>query len=231
MSTTTTAGGGIETTLALDQTITRFRFQYDKFYRQLRGSMERERKVLAHLADVKAQMVDNAQRLELALNARKHDESVIRTLRTELEMALQQANSSQSREAHAMSLVTQLRQEVKALTKYAHQTFSDSRQSKSEVLHQNNVPQYQQTHPHPHATSRTNAHKNDDTELMPSFLEWKQRRHIMHDHQRDHGNPEHLKAEIKRRKEHLRSPMERASQRSNRHAPPISSRRTPPIRL
>ena len=118
----------IETTLALDQTITRFRFQYEKFYRQLRGSMDRERKVLAQLADVKAQMVDNAQRLELALKARKHDESVIRTLRSELEIALQQANSSQSREAHAMSLVKQLRQEVKALTKYAHQTFTESRQ-------------------------------------------------------------------------------------------------------
>lgn len=62
--------GTVETTLALDQTITRFRFQYEKNYRQLRGSMERERSVLAQLADVKAQMVDNAQRLELALQGK-----------------------------------------------------------------------------------------------------------------------------------------------------------------
>ena len=66
--------GTVETTLALDQTITRFRFQYEKNYRQLRGSMERERTVLAQLTDVKAQMIDNAQRLELALqgNSREH---------------------------------------------------------------------------------------------------------------------------------------------------------------
>ena len=102
------SGGEVETALALDQTIKRFRFQYKKFYRQLRGSMDREKRVLAQLSDVKAQMVDNAQRLELALKARKHDESVIRTLRSELEVALQQANSSKSREAPAMSLVKQL---------------------------------------------------------------------------------------------------------------------------
>ena len=215
----------VETTLALDQTITRFRFQYEKFYRQLRGSMERERKVLTQLADVKAQMVDNAQRLELALKARKHDESVIRTLRTELEMALQQTNSSQSREAHAMSLVKQLRQEVKALTKFAHQTFSETRKNSSEQQHQSNHHHHQQQ-----SSSQSNQ-QLEALQLMPNFLEWKQQHHITHDHQRDHGNPDHLKPNIERRRVHLRSPMERGSQRMNKHAPPINSRKKPPIRL
>jgi myosin heavy subunit len=222
------SGGEVETALALDQTIKRFRFQYEKFYRQLRGSMDREKRVLAQLSDVKAQMVDNAQRLELALKARKHDESVIRTLRSELEVALQQANSSKSREAHAMSLVKQLRQEVKALTKYAHQTFSES--TKKQVSESSQY-QHQQSH---HQTQQHQHHSNpaeSTIDLMPTFMEWKNANHITHDHHRDHGNPDHLKAIVERRKEHLRSPMERAHQRRHNLPPPINSRKKGMIRL
>ena len=206
----------IETTLALDQTIKRFRFQYEKFYRQLRGSMDREKRVLTQLADVKAQMVDNAQRLELALNARKHDESVIRTLRAELEAALQQANSSQSREAHAMSLVKQLRQEVHALTKYAHQTFADNNRQQHAVA---------QHHAHPQHHQRSSTQDPATIELMPSFTEWKHANHIMHDHHRDQGNPDHLKSNVERRRHHLRTPLERATDRTHKHAPPIIASR------
>ena len=212
----------IETTLALDQTIKRFRFQYEKFYRQLRGSMDREKRVLTQLADVKAQMVDNAQRLELALKARKHDESVIRTLRAELEAALQQANSSQSREAHAMSLVKQLRQEVHALTKYAHQTFTDNNRQQHAVA---------QPHAHPQHPQRSGTQDPATIELMPSFTEWKHANHIMHDHHRDQGNPDHLKSSVERRRHHLRSPLERATDRTHKHAPPIASRKNGMIRL
>ena len=161
---------------------------------------------------MKAQLVDNAGRLQLALKARKHDDSVIKTLRTELEQALQQANSSRAREAHAMELVSQLRQEVKSLTKYAHHAFAEGRATA------NNAQQPQRQHESDERDRRGGNNRDGEQQtsqeriaLMPDFATWKRQ----HNHSHDHTS---LKAplpsnSIPMRNIHLRSPMERAVQR------------------
>ena len=173
------------------------------------------------LSDVKAQLVDNAGRLQLALKARKHDDSVIKTLRTELEQALQQANSSRAREAHAMELVAQLRQEVKSLTKYAHHAFAEGRAT----AHGGDTqpPQRQQQQQSEDRAQRGGSarrerepprqHSQERIALMPDFATWKKEKNHVHDHAS-------LKAplpsnSIPMRNIHLRSPMERAVQRGH----------------
>lgn len=180
--------------------------------RQLKASINRERKILASLSDVKAQLVDNAERLQLALKARKHDNSVIKTLRSELEQALQQANSSKSREAHAMELVAQLRREVKSLTKYAHRAFSEGRLAARRDQHQlgrqmvggSGLESGEEV-------GKERLLDQRPIELMPDFATWKRQHNHSHDHSRRKAalpSPS-----IPTRSIHLRSPMERAVQR------------------
>ena len=156
--------------------------------------------------------MDNAGRLQLALKARKHDDNVISTLRTELEQALQQANSSRAREAHALELVAQLRQEVKSLTKYAHQAFAEGRASASGS---NSHQQHKSSETQPRTRESVDAgerQSQERVELMPDFATWKRQKNHLHDHSS-------LKAPVPSnlvplRNTHLRSPMERAVQRN-----------------
>lgn len=86
-----------------------------------------------------------------------------------------------------MSLVKQLRREVQALTKYAHQTFSDNRLAKNDQQHQSQHHNQQHQQHQQDTSAETNASAAID--LMPDFASWKQQQNIMHDTHRDHGNP------------------------------------------
>ena len=91
-----------------------------------------------------------------------------------------------------MSLVKQLRREVQALTKYAHQTFSENRLAKNDQQHQS---QHHNQHNHNHNQQQQQQQTSAETraaatiDLMPDFASWKQKKNIMHDTHRDHGNP------------------------------------------
>ena len=213
--------------IKLEQTVATFRSQYEKFYRQLRSSLTREGKLIKRLKDVKSQLVDNAERLELALKARENDELLIRTLRAELERALHQASSSRMREQQALQLVEKLREEVKALTKYSHVAFSERRRPAAAAAADvgragpRGAPHLTINRMHQESLNTTSLSSGNSAESMedvvPDFATWKLTKNIRHDHVVDKGDPSHLKHIVSRRRVNLRTPMERAEQRQRRH--------------
>ena len=232
----------VDEAMSLEKVVSSFRYQYDKAYRQLKVSMEREKRLIQKINDVKFQLVDNARRLDIALKAKQHDENVIRTLRAELRAALQAASLSKQREKRALNLVSDLRNEVEALTKHAHAAFSTH-----EVEAHSEAPLLpSSSSASARSQSRTNSRPSTASPMTPSgrraslqrstvrgahpavqggdtvgtlaplldFATWKKINKITHDHKPNKGSRSDFNRRVKARRTPMHSPLRMAEIRA-----------------
>lgn len=101
--------------LAGDQSLERFRIEYEKLHKALRISHENEKKLLKKCKELNTDIVSNAAKVQTALKLTHEDSQTITFLKAELEKTFKVLTLSKEREDKAKQKIENLQAEIKHL--------------------------------------------------------------------------------------------------------------------
>lgn len=101
--------------LAGDQSLERFRVEYEKLHKALKISHENEKKLLKKCKELNTDIVSNAAKVQTALKLTHEDSQTITFLKAELEKTFKVLTLSKEREDKAKQKIENLQSEIKHL--------------------------------------------------------------------------------------------------------------------
>mmetsp|Transcript_23941 Transcript_23941/g.66472 ORF Transcript_23941/g.66472 Transcript_23941/m.66472 type:complete len:870 (+) Transcript_23941:229-2838(+) len=104
-----------------DQSLERFRVEYEKIHRALKKSHESEKRLIKKCRELNAEIVANAAKVQTALKLSEEDQSTIQALKKEIEKAWKMVDASHEKEARAKETIQQLKLEIANLTRLVEQ--------------------------------------------------------------------------------------------------------------
>ena len=104
-----------------DQSLERFRLEYEKLHRALKRSHEHERKLIKKVRELNTEIVNNASKVHTALKLSQDDQNTIANLKREIEKAWKMVDASHEKEARAKETIGQLKTEISNLSRLVEQ--------------------------------------------------------------------------------------------------------------
>jgi len=109
------------TELVGDQSLERFRQEYEKLHRALRKSHESEKRLIKKCKELNGEIVANAAKVQTALKLSQDDQGTITQLKKEIEKAWKMVEASHEKEARAKETIQQLKLEISNLSRLVEQ--------------------------------------------------------------------------------------------------------------
>lgn len=109
------------TELMGDQTLEKFRLEYEKLHKALKTSHESEKRLMSKCRDLNAEIITNSSKVAEALKLSQDDQGSIQQLKQELEKAWKMVDTATDRETKARETIQSLKVEISNLTKLVEQ--------------------------------------------------------------------------------------------------------------
>lgn len=106
--------------LAADQSLERFRIEYDKLHQALKFSNDNQKRLLQKCRELSADIQGNVMKVTQALQMTQEDTQTIATLKQELERVYKFLEASKQREENAKKKIENLQQEINHLNELIH---------------------------------------------------------------------------------------------------------------
>jgi len=103
--------------LMQDDSLEKFKIEYEKLHRTLLKSHENEKRLMKKCAELNAEIVANAQKVQTALKLSTEDQNTIFQLKKEIEKAWKLVEASHDKEAKAKETIASLTKEISVLSK------------------------------------------------------------------------------------------------------------------
>ncbi|KAM3134290.1 hypothetical protein pb186bvf_013575 [Paramecium bursaria] len=110
--------------LATDQSLDRFRQEFDRLHRSLKISHENQRRLISKCREYNADIAQNASKIQTVLKMTSDDANTIQHLRTELEKMYRILELAQDREEKSKTKMENLNNEIKQLHNLIEQSNS-----------------------------------------------------------------------------------------------------------
>ncbi|CUG92744.1 flagellar-associated protein, putative [Bodo saltans] len=107
--------------LSAEDNLERFKLEYEKLHRALKKSHESEKRLIKQCQELNQEIVNNAHKIQAALQLSQDDETTIASLRKEIEKAWKMVDGAHEKEARAKDTIQQLKKEVARLTTLVEQ--------------------------------------------------------------------------------------------------------------
>eukprot|EP01006_Ploeotia_vitrea_P054260 TRINITY_DN67868_c2_g2_i1.p1 TRINITY_DN67868_c2_g2~~TRINITY_DN67868_c2_g2_i1.p1 ORF type:complete len:887 (+),score=163.54 TRINITY_DN67868_c2_g2_i1:147-2807(+) len=107
--------------LAADESLERFRLEYEKLHRALKKSHESEKKLIKKCQELNAEIVANAAKVQTALKLSQEDQNTIVSLKKEIEKAWKMVDAAHDKEGRAKDTIQQLKKEIANLSQLVEQ--------------------------------------------------------------------------------------------------------------
>ena len=107
--------------LSGDQSLERFRLEYEKLYKSFKNSFENERKLLRKIKEINNDIVANATKVQTALKLTQEDAQTIQYLKAELDKTFKVLEMSKEREDKSKQKIENLQAEIKHLNSLIEQ--------------------------------------------------------------------------------------------------------------
>ena len=100
-----------------DESLSKFREEYEKLHRALKKSHDQEKRLVKKCRELNTEIVNNAAKVQYALQLAQKDDTTIASLRKEIEKAWAMVDVSHEKELRAKETITQLKDEINNLSK------------------------------------------------------------------------------------------------------------------
>ncbi|GMI43157.1 hypothetical protein TrCOL_g9754 [Triparma columacea] len=100
-----------------DESLSKFREEYEKLHRALKKSHDQEKRLVKKCRELNTEIVNNAAKVQYALQLAQKDDTTIASLRKEIEKAWAMVDVSHEKELRAKDTITQLKDEINNLSK------------------------------------------------------------------------------------------------------------------
>lgn len=107
--------------LSAEDNLERFKLEYEKLHRALKKSHESEKRLIKKCQELTQEIVNNAAKVQAALQLSQDDETTIASLRKEIEKAWKMVDGAHDKEARAKDTIQLLKKEVARLTTLVEQ--------------------------------------------------------------------------------------------------------------
>ena len=100
-----------------DQSLEKFRVEYEKLHRALKKSHEQEKRLVKKCRELNSEILNNQAKIKTALRLSQEDQKTIGHLQKEMEKTLKKVFETQERETRAKETIGQLKEEMVNLSK------------------------------------------------------------------------------------------------------------------
>lgn len=100
-----------------DQSLEKFRLEYEKLHRALKKSHEQEKRLVKKCRELNSEIINNQAKIKTALRLSQEDQKTITHLQKEMEKTWKLVYMSQEKEARAKETIGQLKDEMANLSK------------------------------------------------------------------------------------------------------------------
>ena len=100
-----------------DQSLEKFRLEYEKLHRALKKSHEQEKRLVKKARELNTEIVNNQAKIKTALRLSQEDQKTIAHLQKEMEKTWKLVYASQEKESKAKETISQLKEEMANLSK------------------------------------------------------------------------------------------------------------------
>eukprot|EP00992_Anisonema_acinus_P014683 TRINITY_DN9407_c0_g1_i1.p1 TRINITY_DN9407_c0_g1~~TRINITY_DN9407_c0_g1_i1.p1 ORF type:complete len:904 (-),score=433.25 TRINITY_DN9407_c0_g1_i1:147-2804(-) len=107
--------------LSADESLERFRLEYEKLHRALKKSHESEKRLIKKCQELNAEIVANAAKVQTALKLSQEDQNTIVSLKKEIEKAWKMVDAAHEKEGRAKETIQQLKKEIANLSQLVEQ--------------------------------------------------------------------------------------------------------------
>ncbi|KAM3835804.1 cilia- and flagella-associated protein 58 [Vipera latastei] len=104
-----------------DQSLEKFRVEYEKLHAVLKKSYENEKRLMAKCRELNAEIVVNSAKVATALKLSQDDQTTITSLKREIEKAWKMVDAAYEKEQKAKETIMSLKEEIVNLTKLVEQ--------------------------------------------------------------------------------------------------------------
>uniref|UniRef100_A0A8D0BN97 Cilia and flagella associated protein 58 n=1 Tax=Salvator merianae TaxID=96440 RepID=A0A8D0BN97_SALMN len=104
-----------------DQSLEKFRVEYEKLHAVLKKSYENEKRLMAKCRELNAEIVVNSAKVATALKLSQDDQTTIASLKREIEKAWKMVDAAYEKEQRAKETIMSLKEEIVNLTKLVEQ--------------------------------------------------------------------------------------------------------------
>ncbi|KAJ7325178.1 hypothetical protein JRQ81_018198 [Phrynocephalus forsythii] len=104
-----------------DQSLEKFRVEYEKLHTVLKKSYENEKRLMAKCRELNAEIVVNSAKVATALKLSQDDQTTIASLKREIEKAWKLVDAAYEKEQKAKETIVSLKEEILNLTKLVEQ--------------------------------------------------------------------------------------------------------------
>ena len=102
-----------------DQSLERFRQEYEKLHRALKKSHDSEKRLIKKCRELNSEIVSNAAKVQTALKLSQEDQNTIASLKREIEKAWKMVDAAHEKEGRAKETIQQLKHEIQNLSRRA----------------------------------------------------------------------------------------------------------------
>mmetsp|Transcript_148054 Transcript_148054/g.258763 ORF Transcript_148054/g.258763 Transcript_148054/m.258763 type:complete len:891 (-) Transcript_148054:258-2930(-) len=107
--------------LSADESLERFRVEYEKLHRALKKSHESEKRLIKKCQELNGEIVANAAKVQTALKLSQEDQNTIVSLKKEIEKAWKMVDTAHEKEGRAKETIQQLKKEIANLSQLVEQ--------------------------------------------------------------------------------------------------------------
>jgi chromosome segregation ATPase len=100
-----------------DQSLEKFRLEYEKLHRALKKSHDQEKRLVKKCRELNSEIVNNQAKIKTALRLSQEDQKTITHLQKEMEKTWKLVSQSQEKEARAKDTIQHLKEEMANLSK------------------------------------------------------------------------------------------------------------------
>ena len=100
-----------------DQSLEKFRLEYEKLHRALKKSHEQEKRLVKKCRELNSEILNNQAKIKTALRLSQEDQKTISHLQKEMEKTWKLVNASQEKESKAKETISALKEEMGNLSK------------------------------------------------------------------------------------------------------------------
>ena len=100
-----------------DQSLERFRLEYEKLHRALKKSHEQEKRLVKKCRELNSEILNNQAKIKTALRLSQEDQKTISHLQKEMEKTWKLVNASQEKETKAKESIAALKEEMASLSR------------------------------------------------------------------------------------------------------------------
>jgi chromosome segregation ATPase len=104
-----------------DQSLEKFRVEYEKLHQALKKSHESEKRLMQKCRELNAEIVTNSAKVTTALKLSQEDKGTISSLKQEIEKLWKMVDAAHEKESKARDTINQLKLEIANLTKLVEQ--------------------------------------------------------------------------------------------------------------